>query len=252
MKHIFNESKYTRWYYAIIEKRRVDHSHEQSEVHHIIPRSLGGSDEPNNLVRLSYHDHAWCHWLLTKMTSGNDLAKMRYAFNMMNVGGEHMGRTLDSKIVRAYAKNREELLKLHSEFMRGREPWNKGKKLDGEELEKQRERIKNRKKPSPEIMEAANKKRIEKMSGRKQSEETSEKKRQAMLGFKRGPMSDEQKNKIKQKCKGPKKEGHSENVALAVKGNISINKDGIEKKVKQHDLQSWLDQGWQKGGRKRI
>lgn len=246
MKHIFNESKYTRWYYAIVEKRRVDESHEQSEVHHIIPRSLGGTDDSNNLVRLTYHDHAWCHWLLTKMTNGNDLAKMRYAFNMMNVGGEHMGRVLDSKIVRAYAKNREELIKLHSEFMKGREPWNKGKKLEGEQYKGGR---KNKGKKRTEEQKAA----IGKSQlGRKQSEETSEKKRQAMLGFKRGPMSEEHKDKIKQKCRGPKKEGHSENVALAVKGNISINKDGIEKKVKQHDLQSWLDQGWQKGGRKRT
>lgn len=175
------------------------------EMHHIIPRSLGGSDISDNLVRLSYHDHAWCHWLLTKMTEGAALAKMRYAFNMMNVGGEHMGRVLDSKIVRAYAKNREELIKLHSEFMKGREPWNKGKKLEGEELEKQRERIRNRKKPSPEVMEIANKKRIEKMSGKKQSEKTSDKKRQAMLGFRRGPMSDEEKLKRSLANKGKKK-----------------------------------------------
>lgn len=253
MKHIFNESKYTRWYYAIVEKRRVDDSHEQSEVHHIIPRSLGGSDESDNLVRLTYHDHAWCHWLLTKMTSGNDLAKMRYAFNMMNVGGEHMGRVLDSKIVRAYAKNREELIKLHSEFMKGREPWNKGKKLEGEELEKQRERIKNRKKPSPEVMEAANKKRIEKMSGRKQSEETREKRKKSMTGFVRGPMSEEEKLKRSLANKGKNRSSdQKERYANAVSGNISINKDGVEKKVKQHDLQLWLDQGWQKGGRKRI
>lgn len=246
MDKIFNRSKYTRWYYAIIEKRRVNETHDQSEVHHIIPRSLGGTDEPDNLVRLTYHDHAWCHWLLTKMTSGNDLAKMRYAFNMMNVGGEHMGRVLDSKIVRAYAKNREELIKLHSDFMRGREPWNKGKKLEGEQYKGGR---KNRgKKHTEETKKLIGQSQI----GKKMSSESSEKKRQSMLGFVRGPMSEAHKDKIKKTCGGPKKEGHSRNVSLANKGNISINKDGIEKKIKKHDLQFWLDQGWQKGGRKRI
>ena len=161
MNDIFNKTKYTRWYYTIIEKRSINEEHHASEVHHIIPRSLGGTDDPMNLVRLNYHDHAWCHWLLTKMTTGPALAKMRYAFNMMNVGGDHMGRVLDSKIVRAYTKNREELIKQHSEFMRGRTPWNKGKKLEGDELEQQRERIRNRKKPSHEVLEAANKKRID-------------------------------------------------------------------------------------------
>lgn len=249
MKHIFNESKYTRWYYAIIEKRRVDHSHEQSEVHHIIPRSLGGSDEPDNLVRLSYHDHAWCHWLLTKMTSGNDLAKMRYAFNMMNVGGEHMGRTLDSKIVRAYAKNREELIKLHSEFMRGREPWNKGKKLEGEQYKGGK---KNKgKKHSVEAIE----KRVNsmKLNGNdRRSDETRKKMSDWQKGVPKGPMSDNEKIKRSLTQLGKKKiAGHSDKVKAAVQGNISINKDGVEKKVKHHDLQSWLDQGWQKGGRKR-
>lgn len=76
MEEIFNRSKYTRWYWVVIQKRRVPDTEPGSEVHHIIPRSLGGGDGSDNLVRLSYHDHAWCHWLLTKMTSGNDLAKI--------------------------------------------------------------------------------------------------------------------------------------------------------------------------------
>lgn len=250
MKSIFNESKYTRWYYAIIQKRRVADTDDRSEIHHIIPRSLGGSDGADNLVRLSYHDHAWCHWLLTKMTSGTDLAKMRYAFNMMNVGGEHMGRVLDNRIVRAYAKNREELIKLHSDFMRGREPWNKGRKLDGERYKGGR---KNRgKKHTSEAIE----KRVSslKLNGNnKRSDETKKKMSAWQKGVPKGPMSDNEKIKRSLTQLGKKKiAGHSDKVKAAVQGNISINKDGVEKKVKQHDLQSWLDQGWQKGGRKRT
>lgn len=250
MKHPFNESKYTRWYYAIIEKRRVINTEENSEVHHIIPRSLGGTDDPSNLVRLTYHDHAWCHWLLTKMTSGSDLAKMRYAFNMMNVGGEHMGRMLDVKIVRAYSKNREELIRLHSEFMKSREPWNKGKKLEGEEYKGGR---KNKgKKHTSEVIE----KRINsmKLNGNdRRSDETKRKMSEWQKGVPKGPHTDEHKRAIRAASKGHKKpDTHSENVRNAVKGNISINKDGVEKKVKQPDLQYWLDQGWKKGGRKRT
>ncbi len=52
--------------------------------------------------------------------------------------------------------------------------------------------------------------------------------------------------------KGIKKiKSHGENVAKANIGNISINKDGVEKKVKQPDLQVWLDQGWMMGGKRR-
>lgn len=228
MKHIFNESKYTRWYYDIIEKRRVDESHEHSEVHHIIPRSLGGSDNHNNLVRLSYHDHAWCHWLLTKMTSGTDLAKMRYAFNMMNVGGEHMGRVLDSKIVRAYAKNREELIKLHSEFMKGREPWNKGKKLVGEQYKGGRNN--KGKKRTEEQKAAIGKSHL----GKKMSAESSEKKRQSMLSFKRGPMSDEEKLKRSLANKGKKKSKEfSESCADRMRENFKANNPNKNPELKK-------------------
>ena len=48
-----------------------------------------------------------------------------------------------------------------------------------------------------------------------------------------------------------KKEGHGANVAKANVGNISINKEGIEKKVKRDILQQYLDEGWQLGGKKR-
>ena len=62
----------------------------------------------------------------------------------------------------------------------------------------------------------------------------------------------EQKIKISENSKGiKKKEGHSTNVANAVLGNISINKDNTEKKVKKDTLQSYLDDGWQLGGKKR-
>ena len=54
------------------------------------------------------------------------------------------------------------------------------------------------------------------------------------------------------KQKGVKKSlTHATSIANAVKGNISINKDGIEKKVKQDTLQQYLSEGWQLGGKKR-
>lgn len=40
------------------------------EVHHIIPRSLGGSDDSENLVRLTPSDHFFAHLLLAKIHSG--------------------------------------------------------------------------------------------------------------------------------------------------------------------------------------
>lgn len=228
---IFNNSKYTRWYYAIIEKRRVLNAADPGENHHIIPRSLGGSDDPSNLVRLTYHDHAWCHWLLTKMTSGPDLAKMRYAFNMMNVGGDHMGRVLDHKIVRAYAKNREELLKLHSEFMKGKEPWNKGKKLEGEQYKGGR---KNKgKKHSEETIE----KRIAsmKLNGNdKRTQQTKKKMSEWQRGVPKGPQSEEHKLAISEGSKGHKKSKEfADKCSSRMKKEFVINNPNKNPKLKK-------------------
>ena len=89
-------------------------------------------------------------------------------------------------------------------------------------------------------------------AGYKHSEETRKKQSLASKGKSKGPMSEEEKLKrsITQKCI-PKVKAHGANVANAVLGNISINKDDIEKKVKQDTLQSYLALGWQLGGKKR-
>jgi hypothetical protein len=50
-----------------------------TEKHHIVPRSLGGSNDESNIVRLTYREHFLAHLLLTKFTSGNDRYKMLHA-----------------------------------------------------------------------------------------------------------------------------------------------------------------------------
>ena len=78
---IFIANKYTITYFSIIEnaKLRVLPKTEYKETHHIVPRSLGGSNERDNLVDLTYREHRVCHKLLVKMTNGIDKSKMSYA-----------------------------------------------------------------------------------------------------------------------------------------------------------------------------
>lgn len=76
---MYNETKYTRWYYQLIEKRLKTVPDGYTEKHHIIPKSLGGPDDSNNLVELTAREHYICHWLLTKMTTGAHKSKMMYA-----------------------------------------------------------------------------------------------------------------------------------------------------------------------------
>lgn len=78
--------KYHRWYDQLIDRARSREIPScYTEVHHIVPRSLGGSDAPENLVRLTYREHFIAHWLLTKLQRGGNLRKMQRALWAMTL-----------------------------------------------------------------------------------------------------------------------------------------------------------------------
>jgi hypothetical protein len=76
-------NKYTRWYYNIITNAQSRSIDGYTEKHHIIPQSLGGSNQLDNLVRLTAREHFICHLLLTKMVVGHNKSKMSQAAWMM-------------------------------------------------------------------------------------------------------------------------------------------------------------------------
>lgn len=245
-------NKYSKLYNNITSNAKQRTNDSYTECHHIIPQSLGGSNDKENLVELTAREHFICHWLLVKMTEGEDRSKMLYALNGMKAENKYQKRYHTKITARVYEKYRIEHAANHSKTMKGRPAWNKGKKLEGEELEKHRERTKNRKQMSPETKAKWIADIAAKATGSKRSEETKMKMSLASVGKSKGPQSEEHKLAISLAGKGiKKKEGHSTNVANAVLGNISINKDNVEKKVKKDTLQSYLDEGWQLGGKKR-
>lgn len=86
---MFIENKYTNWYFNIITSRQNSQldSSVYYEKHHIIPRSLGGSNIKDNLVYLTFREHFIIHWLLTKMCENRkDQIKMKHAFGFMVYG----------------------------------------------------------------------------------------------------------------------------------------------------------------------
>jgi hypothetical protein len=84
MTNIFLDNKYSNWYYKIINSAKSNPQIDVSEKHHIVPKSLGGSNDKNNLVRLTPKQHFICHRLLVKMTTGIARQKMVYAFWIMS------------------------------------------------------------------------------------------------------------------------------------------------------------------------
>jgi hypothetical protein len=92
------KNKYKKWYDAIVKNAQNRTLDSYSELHHIIPRSLGGSDDTRNLVSLTIREHFICHILLTKFTSGEDRNKMLYAVILMKGGNNKQPRYINSRL----------------------------------------------------------------------------------------------------------------------------------------------------------
>jgi hypothetical protein len=120
---MYLQNKYTRWYYNIIQRAqsRILPADVYTEKHHVIPSSLGGSNSTSNIASLTSREHFICHLLLTKMTTGNDLFKMKHAVSMlMNVKNIGKGRYIPSSRLYDYVK------KCHLEAIN--ESWTKEKR----------------------------------------------------------------------------------------------------------------------------
>jgi hypothetical protein len=247
-------NKYSKTYFSITSNAKQRITEGYTELHHIIPQSMGGSNDKENLVELTAREHFICHWLLVKMTEGDDRSKMLYALKGMKAENKHQQRYHTKITARVYETYRIEHSINHSKVMKAKNlvPWNKGGvEITDEHRENLQNAARNRK-IDPIKQAEGQQKRIAKVTGRKDSDEAKLKKSLALKGKPKGPMSEEQKQARSITMTGQKKtKSHATNVANAVLGNISINKDNTEKKVKKDTLQSYLDDGWQLGGKKR-
>ncbi len=113
-------NKYQTWYQNITDRARSRTLEGYVERHHVVPRSLGGSDDVGNLVSLTAREHFVCHWLLTKIYTGEARYKMINAMYIMRAEGPYQKR-YESKITsRVYNTLREEYSKYISNLNKGR------------------------------------------------------------------------------------------------------------------------------------
>jgi len=174
--------KYTRWYNQIVERARFRITEDYTETHHIQPRSLGGTDDINNLVELTAREHFICHWLLVKMTTGEDHYKMLNALRMMRAEKHGQQRYETAITSRVYESIKIEYSILQSERIRGEKNpmWNRTH------------------------TEEARKAISEKNTGKKLTEEQIAKQVAAQTGRKRKPFSEEWITKMSESKKGEK------------------------------------------------
>jgi hypothetical protein len=91
-------NKYKTWYNNIINRARNRVIEDYTELHHIVPRSLGGNNDLDNLVSLTAREHFICHILLTKFTTGEDKNKMLYAAILMKGKNDKQPRYINSRL----------------------------------------------------------------------------------------------------------------------------------------------------------
>ena len=214
-------NKYTKWYNQITDRARNRIVEGYTERHHIKPRSLGGTDNTDNLVELTAREHFICHWLLVKMTTGEEHYKMLNALRMMRAEKSGQQRYETAITSRVYESIKQEYAQLQSVLRSGKgngffgkthteearraiREKNTGKKLTEKQIARQiaaqtgrkrapfseewRAKMAEKKKGENnprfgvKVSEETKQKQREKATGRKQSEETIRKKADAIRG----------------------------------------------------------------------
>jgi hypothetical protein len=96
---MFINNKYTNWYHAIMKRAAIRDLNPPYERHHIIPKSLGGSNALNNIARLTIREHFVCHQLLVRMLTGVSRYKMLHAvWRLAHVKGQRITSRLYEKL----------------------------------------------------------------------------------------------------------------------------------------------------------
>ena len=130
------QNKYLIWYQAIIKnaehRTKKDKKTTYLELHHILPKSMGGSNKKTNLVYLTAKEHYVAHNLLTRFTVDTDLMKMQRAFRFFIFNFNAGVKMFDFFTANKFSEMRELQVQLLSEESKGEKNWFYGKKVPKE------------------------------------------------------------------------------------------------------------------------
>ena len=134
---------YKKHYEKLISKARNRSilKSEYKEVHHIIPKCMGGDDSKDNLISLFPEEHLVAHLLLVKIYPHNN--KLIYAANMMtnfhsidNKKYAWVRKQISNSMNENNPMHDLEVRKKVGDKIKGQVPWNKG--LDKTDLRVQK------------------------------------------------------------------------------------------------------------------
>jgi hypothetical protein len=118
-KNIEN-NKYFNWYCNIIDKRINTPLNEMvyGEKHHILPKCMHGTDDIDNIIKVSAKEHFVLHLLLTKFVNGSFRDKILFAFFAMSMKNNNGGTYERYCSSRVYESLKIELSQIISEQMK--------------------------------------------------------------------------------------------------------------------------------------
>ena len=139
---------YEKLYKSIVTGRISNVPNGYKERHHIIPKSIGGTNESDNLVFLTAREHFICHYLLTKMYERDtcEWYKMVNAFLMMKCSSYNQYRYFNSRL---YESLKNDFSKTMSISQSGKKNSNYGKMWISN-IESRKNRKINKDEPIPE------------------------------------------------------------------------------------------------------
>jgi hypothetical protein len=164
---------------SAISKDRIKHNENYYEEHHILPKCLGGVDVENNLVLLTAKEHFICHKLLTYIYKGN--RKIACAFHYMAFSKKY-GKIVSGRDYQ-YARELISFTPISLETKIKKNKSLKGRIFSKETINKMRiaQSGKNNPMYGKKQSEETKEKRAKKLRGRKRSEESKKRMREAAL-----------------------------------------------------------------------
>mgnify|MGYP001410706916 CR=1 FL=1 len=94
----FIDNKYSKWYFNIIKNAKTSVRIGYTEKHHIIPKSLKGSNIKDNIVKLTAREHYICHILLTKMVKYRSIDFFKLINAVIIMKADHTNNRVTSKM----------------------------------------------------------------------------------------------------------------------------------------------------------
>jgi hypothetical protein len=179
---------YKKHYDLLMETRRERNKISGAiyENHHIMPKSLGGSDDQSNMILLTPREHYIAHWLLWRIYRNKEMAFAFYCMIKMNKRTENITSS------RAY----EEAKSARREFIiENNKKYHTGKKISEKDKELTSQRFKNIPKS-----EEHRKKISDSNKGKPKSDQHREKLSLSLMG--KHKWSDERKKSHSEKISG--------------------------------------------------